>query len=48
MEPDENTEESARKRLSGHFNLETLVNAQEDIGHDSVNDKTEDFKNAET
>ena len=48
MEPDENTEESARKRLSGHFNLETLVNAEEDIGQDSVNDKTEDFKNAET
>ena len=41
LEPDENTEEGARKRLSGHFNLETLVNA-EDIHHDS--DITEDFK----
>ena len=44
LEPEENTEEGARKRLSGHFNLETLVNAEE-IHHDS--DITEDFKNTE-
>ena len=45
MEPDENTEEGARKRLSGHFNLETLVNA-EDIHQDS--EITEgDVKNTE-
>ena len=44
MEPDDNTEEGARKRLSGHFNLETLVNA-EDL--DPVTDASKDFKSTE-
>ena len=46
LESDENTEEGARKRLSGHFNLETLVNA-ENIRQDSTNDIAEDLKNTE-
>ena len=44
VEPDDNTEEGARKRLSGHFNLETLVNA-EDL--DPVTDASKDFKSTE-
>ena len=46
LEPNENTEEGARKRLSGHFNLETLVNP-DDIGQDPVTDIKEDFKNTQ-
>jgi len=46
LESNENTEEGARKRLSGHFNLETLVNP-DDIRQDSVTDIKEGFKNTE-